>query len=218
MVTLQEYIFDCKDTLQYWLKMHTDAETWAESWSEGGDWSWLLENVPVMRNDYFSFDLRDYVAKYVAEQDLNYYQTCVECGTIQDSGGDECEDCGGELRDTELGELEELYGGDVLSEVPENIIRRIVENEGFEAYTEGIGPVIEPIVEEIESCLEQIDSENPADVLLALTWANHIMHVTGNIFEDYWQGAIDYDDICAIAEDGFAAYFGEEEVKEFLGE
>jgi hypothetical protein len=217
-INLDEYIEAVHDTLQYWIDVHTKAEDWAEAWTD--DLESLYEYSPIIQNAYFSVDLRDYVAKYAAAESVSEFVICPTCGMVEfaSKAEDVCPDCESEYRDITEEELEQWFvDTDYPLSPDDSMLYRIMVQEVFPIYSEGVGYAIEPHIEEMKDCIAQLESGDPQEVLTAAVWANHICHVNGDVLNDYWRGEIDYDDISIIAEEGLAGYFEQNEIDEFIG-
>jgi len=93
--TLSEYIDATRDTLQYWLDIHTNPEKWAQEWNIDDDWQYTLKNCPKIENSYFEFDLKAACAKEYARQFLHTFRICSKCGDMLEDQYT-CENCGSE--------------------------------------------------------------------------------------------------------------------------
>jgi len=219
-ITLPEYIEKVESTLKYWLDVHTNPAKWADSWCVDDDWQYTIRECPVIKNNYFEFDIRKHLARYIAKRDRGYYNTCRKCGLIFESWytGEKCDDCGASFRKTTIAELTkwlEGYGEDLSAS--DDVIREVLIKEGFKVYREALSDIIAGTVEEVKDCLKQFKTHNPAKLLQAVTWANHVMHVHGNIVQDYGEYAeLDYDLVNEVSQNSLAGAFGQSAIDEYL--
>lgn len=210
-MTLPEYIDAVKDTLKYWLDIHTKAESWARMWNIDEDWQYTLSAHPKIENQYFSFNLLEACAYELAKDTLGDYSKCRKCGWIYERGYD-CDNCEKECTGTptiaELCEWLKDIGAECFTD--EQIENAMIK-QGFKVYREALKDIIAPVVQEVKDCLKQFKR----DELAGVVWANHLMHVHGSILKDYGDYCrLDYDFVCRVSQEGLQAVFGEEAIKE----
>jgi hypothetical protein len=228
-MTLDEYASAVRDTLQYWLDIHTDNCRWAEGWACDDDWQYLIEyNEGRIRNSYFEFDVLSACLELMAEDSTNEYNKCDNCGFVRCADWDDC-DCEIETdqdddehktehtySDVTPEELLEFWGDCGMSpDIPDEIIEKAMVTKGFETYTEALEDTIAPVVSEVKNVIEALDNAGyDYETVAAIAWANHTMHVNGNIVEDYGHRfGIDYDMVDRISQEGIASVFPEIDLK-----
>lgn len=212
-MTLPEYIDAVQDTLQYWLDIHTNAKAWAHYWDVCDNWVETLKLYPEISNDYFEFNLTRAAIYQYAKAHKSEYGKCRKCGMIWDAWQD-CDQCNRPLGEVTIKALAEWLEDIGMSPetFTESEIERAMEEQGFKAYQEGIRGTIAPVVAEVKDCLKSIKR----DPLVGVAWANHVMHVNGNILADYGDHSeLDYDFVCRVSQEGLQAVFGEEAVAEY---
>lgn len=216
-LTLSEYIDATRDTLQYWLDIHTNAEKWAAEWNIDDDWQYTLKSCPKIENLYFEFDLKAACAKQYAKQYRNTFRVCSKCGDMLEDQYS-CENCGSErTRKAKIGELTDWLL-DIEAVYPDSIIEDAMIKQGFKVYRVAIKDVIAPVIEEVKHCLKQFRG-TPDQWLQAATWANHICHVNGNIVRDYGDRCgLDYDLVNRVSQESLAAVFGQDAIDEYLAD
>jgi len=222
MINYPEELIDAViGTLTAWYEFHTDPNTWADEWSMG-EYSHLLSVTPVISNTYFSFDLRKACQIKVAEEwEL---VRCDNCGGIYsrfDGCGEE-----DECYDSDYSELSPEELGDYISDIdvscesiPEWIIEDVMIHEAFPAYSAGVGRVISRVIDEIEDFYSAMElAETNLDRLIVAVNALQIMHVNGNIADDYGDKFdLDYVMVNTLRTDGLSGLFSDEEIAEFAG-
>ena len=216
-----------RESLVYWYMMHTDPETWAEQWTMGEDAAWAYKEMNgEITNNYFTFDWKGSALKYWVEDNMHFFYRCPGCGYIlEELYCEECQDENGDalemntLEDQDLDDLISWFGDLEIEPTPWQLERALV-NDGFAIYRQCLEQYTTSIEDEILECLQKIDgSKNNQDLLLNIMWAMKILHVNGNITEDYGDRiGLDYNMVCAIREDGIKEYFNSDEVIEFFEE
>jgi hypothetical protein len=221
-LTLEEYMEAVKNTLQYWLDIHTNAEKWAQAWIVDDDPQYTLKECPTISNDYFTFDLKAAVIKYWVRDNRHLFNVCKGCNCINETGyGCGCgEEKEGEGRIPSIVDLTcwmEDIGTDGL-QIDDDQIIDALKNDGFKVYRAALKDIVAPVVGEVKDVLKSFrKAKNPAEILQCATWANHVCHVHGNIIKDYGeQFGIDYKTVDSVSQDGLQSIFSAEEIEEFL--
>lgn len=223
--SIYDFVGAVRESLIYWYMIHTDAETWAEQWTVGEDATWAYkETKGNISNNYFSFDWKESALKQWAKDNMGYFLKCPECGIIlEDCYCEECEDENGDALEMETLEESDFdyfmdYTIDCEIEPTEEQLIKALVNDGFMIYRQCWVDYIASIEDEILECLQKIDSsENNQDFFFSIMWAMKILHLNGNITEDYGDMiGLDYKMVCSIREDGIKEYFTSEEVEEFF--
>jgi len=221
----EELVYAVQDTLTYWKDIHTDADTWAVEWSNGGDYADLLVNSPEIGNGYFTFDLLTACQVMVAEDWM--LVRCTQCGSLR-SSYDECgsgdEDCyDADVEDLSTSDIEDYIhevGGCEAGAVPEWIIERVMVEQAFPAYYAGVEHAIAGVVDEIETTQKTFEEcTTNLELLLTAQHALGIMHVNGNIAKDYGaRYSLDWDDVDTLRTEGLSGLFTEEEIEDYITE
>ena len=215
-ITLEEYIQGVEDTIQYWLDLHTKAETWAQEWALD-DPEYMFKQSPVLKNHYFTFDWKEAAIKRHAHNHKNEYQICCRCGLIWDVYYDcDCTD-NPKMKSVTIKELtgwlEEIEP--VLSE---NDLMDALEKDGFKVYRDALKDLTKPVEDECKDVLKSIrKAKTHEDKLQAILWGTRVFHVHGNIMKDYGeQFQVPYNLIDSIRNEGLNSIFSNEEITEYL--
>ena len=218
--TIEYFTEFVKNALEYWLSIHTEAESWTQEWAMDNNYQYLLESTPIIKNNYFSFDLKNACYEQMAIEQINLYARCSECGLIWESGYMDC--CNDleeeELTNDDITDLTEWFN-EIEAQIPENIIKNAMIEKGFPIYQKAINPLIYGIVDEITDVLNDIQSSNNnQEKLESILMASHIMHVNGNILKDYGEklGGLDYNQIESIQQSGLNSVFTDEQIQEYI--
>lgn len=229
--SIENLITAIKNSLQLWLDIHTDPEAWAQEWNIDDDWHCLLENQPIIKNNYFEFDLKDAVVsewcKDYALRQTDVYR-CKFCGSYWDSGFEECDCQGQEYNEDDY----ELVTEDNIEDyiewskeieispdyISESIIEDAMINQGFAIYQEALSSTIQGVVEDVQQALKQFeDAETNEDLLFAALNASSILHVNGNILQDYGENTgLQYETVCLYRDNGITALFDKEDIESFI--
>lgn len=214
--SVENLVDSIRNTIEFWLMVHTDAETWANDWASG-DFENLLENVPVLGNSYFSFDLKDACIRQWADENAHFFSVCSVCHCLGESLDCGCEDA--EELDASVDALVEFFE-DVgfHGTFPEYMIRDAMETDGFDAYTDALSGTIAGVVDECETALKMFDdAANGRDLLTAAMSSSSILHINGDILEDYGdQLGLDTNTVDVYRDEGLTALFEREEILEFM--
>lgn len=216
--TLEEFLEQIPAALQHWLDEHTDPEVWAEQWVQE-DVQNAFRHMPVLGNTFFSFDWAAAAYKRLAQDQAGMYYRCPECGYL---GDDSYLSCGctvdsGPVSDTsdDIGAVAEMLK-EFGACIPDYILYKALEEDGYPVYREGVNHIINPIIDECEEALARIaDAESGAGMLAAIQAAMSIMHHSGNITEDHYGGA-SWGLLDNVRDDGFADTFGIDIVREYI--
>lgn len=218
-----ELVDAVNSTLTDWYLFHTDPEVWAEQWSNGGEYGYLLDLTPVIGNRYFKFDLLTACQIEIA---INEWQLarCSNCGfrySLLDGCDQEdgCDDAGYEELDRD--EIEDYIldvGGADPNTIPEWLIKNVMIEQAFPVYSDGVGSLIGRVVDEIE---DYYSADNQAETLLdrliVAVNALQIMHVNGNIADDYGERFdLDYETVDIIRTEGLGGLFDAEILEEMV--
>lgn len=223
--TPDDLILAIRNTLEYWLMLHTDAETWTNQWTQDED-DYIIRDLMNrgVSNSYFSFDVKQETINLYVQDNLYLFYQCPECGMICESGYEECE-CPDMDYDTwEHPDFDTLYEWISDIEIGEDYLTRYViqalENKGFETYRDAISCYTCTIEEECQTAIDNIDNaETNEDKLAAAMNAAGIYHVNGEIMRDYGETiGLDYDQLCTLRSDGLKALFDRETILEWLSQ
>lgn len=213
---IQELSDKVRDTLKWWLDIHHDPTKWAENWTIGYDYLRALRTFPELENDYFSYSFADDAFTVWAEDNVNLFSKCSECGYIFESGYDHDNDCiDADTEDVKTGDLadymQDCYDLESLP-LTEDQARRLWEGPAFTAYYDAVEPIFRQNAEEIKETLTALDRANDDDALIAaLETAIEVQHVHGSVVVDYGsQCGIEYDDAERMVEDGIQEFLSEE--------
>jgi len=227
--SLDNFITAIKNSLRLWLDLHTNNEAWAASWAMDDEWKELLKNQPILSNSYFTFDLKSACLERYAKKNLESMYKCKFCGSLWDSGTEDC-DCQNQEYDDDnylqLTDDDDLdYFVEWLDEImfdcdsiPEYIIQDVMETDGFEVYQKSLNSVIAGTVEDIEQALNLFENaETNEDLLTAALIASSILHVNGNILADYGERiGLQYQTVCQYRDNGITSLFSKKEIEDFL--
>lgn len=220
-MSIDELLDSAINTFQHWINIHTDPEHWANVWNIDDNWQYVLENCPTIGNGYFSFDIKSACLKLWAEENEHLFCQCQSCGLIQEWGFEDDECCDNpeyeDLDDTEY-LIEWLNVGSIENYlIPDYLVQRVMETEGFKVYTEAVRPVFESSLDEIQECLDAMQSDDNQERLAGLAWANHVYHVNGGVLSDYGDRFdYPYSLVNEISQKGLESVFDIEEIQEFL--
>lgn len=208
----QEYTEAAEKTLQYWIDIHTNAEKWAEMYNIGDDWQYLYKQLPVIHNNYFTFDLRKTVLTHTARRLKDSFGKC-KCGLIWERGYENCDECNSTLKNVTIAELADWLQ-DMEFTPDENDIENCMIKDGFKVYRAALKSVTRDVETEAKDVLKQIHrAKDDTELIAAVTWANHVMHVNGNILADYGDRfELDYRLVERVSQEGIENVF--EELKE----
>ncbi len=215
-ISLPDYIDLVRDTLKYWLDVHTNPVAWACSWCSDDNWQDMYESHPIMGNAFFTFDIKEHLSKYAARRQRKDFAICPRCGILCDSWFERCDECNRKLRQATIAEITEWFDEFGFDASDEDIKETLIK-DGFKVYYEEIKDIIAQPVKDVREALRMFRTSDPAKLLLAAAWANHVQHVFGNVLEDYsCEVELDYDLVCRVSEEGFAGVFGQKQVDDFL--
>lgn len=223
--SIENLVIAIKNSLQYWLDIHTNPVAWANEWTECEDWKYLLESQPILENNYFTFDLEAACSKQLAKEYIhdNEVIRCTSCNCLLFQGWD-CEECDNpdydSLSDDDLEELTEwLQDMGIDSDgIQESIIRDAMIYEGFQVYQDALESTIRSVVEEVQEALQRYDTlETNEDRLFWAMNASAILHINGNICTDYGDRiGLDYQFVCSYRDNGLESVFSKEEIREYI--
>lgn len=227
--TFEEYYEQAQNALKEWLDLHTDPETWADDYIDGWQDAWQTGHLS---NDYWHFNLKAAYYEKLAEDQLFWFERCDHCGAIICTyDGQECSCFEGE-GDEDGNPREESFPSSKLTEndlddlceylemfenqPTEQEFYSLLIEEAFPVYARALAPIIRGVVEEVKACLLAFEeAQTFEEGLTALTWANHVMHVNGNILADY--GGLNQTLIDQVS-NGINQVWSEEEIKAFFEE
>jgi len=215
MITVSEYVEAVETSLQFWLDAHLNAEKWTEEWT-AGDPLYMFKESPVMKNNYFSFDLGRAVYSQMAKNQAYMYKRCKNCGSLND-GFDCCESP--RLVRATIAEVEDFLR-EIEAEPRESDIIETMEKQAFKVYRAALKDIVAPVVTEVKAVLKSIrTAKTQEDKLQAVLWGTRVYHVHGNIMADYADRAqcdVDYKLIDDIRNNGLSSVFSRDEINDFL--
>lgn len=222
--SIENYCAAVEATLNYWLDVHTDPDTWANEWGEGGMVTWAFRtNEGRLENKYFDFDWAAAALLVDAERSVNDYAMCPLCGYLDDAHNvsDTCEACECEVDEWETPDAARVveFLKDIGVEPTEYALRASLTRYGFPAYREAIQQVTGVIEDNVRETLKRIeDAPTPADRLAAVLYGTRIWHANGELVRDYANMVSDLEDsdVETVRDDGLEAFFSMEDLAEFL--
>jgi hypothetical protein len=227
--TLEEYVVALVSVLKWWDNVHHDADFWFNWWFDfcDADVRTRIEwNGPYTGNAFFDYNLLEGGLRVWCEENVNHFSRCGWCGEIVDTTVDiECECVTEDGKDpdelelyditehelydymTDLYDPDKEWGQDGLLELLTDWqLEQGARTYCWEAFAESTHPHTEGIEEEITQAIEDIEwhieDDDPTELYLALTYANHICHVGGNIVVDYGGEGL-YDVVDRVSQEGF---------------
>lgn len=223
---IEDFIQLAYNTLNFWKSIHTVPEHWANEWLMD-DPLYVLKTCPVISNNYFTFDLKSAVLKEWCKENLENYSRCDNCGMISESGYEDCncdyEEIDHDYESVELEDLiewmEEISSGELPEYITESMVINAMEGEGFETYYDAVSGYFLGNLADVEDSIESIKkAQTNEELLQAVLWSTHVMHVNGNVLSDYSLSCgIDYSSESeSIQQFGLESVFEEEEIQRFL--
>ena len=208
-MNIYEFFQAAVDSLQKYILIHYDRDTWFERWVALSDVRKYYETVGgTLGNSYFYFDWT--VAAYHLMARRAQLYRCTLCGAIGEKG-DHDEGC------TDLVQLCEGEAYEYLSDcqyICDDILMETLLGEGWETFCAGTHKFTDAIKDEVLDCLTAIARDEGEQQFADLAWALNIHHRNGNIARQYSQ--ISYALIDDVQQNGLRAAFDEEEIADFL--
>lgn len=229
---INDFITAVKWTLDYWIKIHTDAHWWAREWVPDGDLDYMLNNLDeygVIDNKYFSFDARTAILSTWAKNHKGDYVICNKCGSIWDKYYFGC-DCSKKAKPIKakksdllefaqygVGSYDDLYG------IDSSDLWGCLVKDGFPVYRSALKDYTETVEDDIQESLKDIDAAeatgNPFEILAAVLQATQVYHVHGEIMSDYGERAnVSSELIDDLRNNGWIDTFGEDAYNEFINQ
>ena len=211
MITISQYVESVENALQYWLDLHTDAETWAEDTSLDSIQD-TFKNSPILSNSCYTFNWKNAAIRREAKNTRELFQVCKNCGMIND-GFDCCENprLG---KHPSIDELAKWYS-EMGIELSDDILMETLVKDGFKVYRNALRDHVQPVINEVKDVLKSIRrSKNNEDRLLAVLWGTRVYHVNGNIMADYGREELSLID--SIRNNGLESVFPKEDINEYI--
>lgn len=239
--TPEEFIKGVYYSLEHWIAVHDDPIAWASDYlsvySDNG--LSFLKECPVLDNNYYRFDIKAHYMEQWCKENYHSFGRCARCGDVDEfycSRGcdNECF-CDAQYNDVECtcpestmdditpdelhDYLDDVYG----SEIPDfatndsdSVVFDILSTDGFDAYYDGVHPVILDIKETVRDAMNRIcNAESAQDQLIAALAVTHLEHHNGIILRDYDRG-MDFKDVDQINNEGLESLIDQELLDEFI--
>jgi hypothetical protein len=229
MITPEEVYDATLETLQWWLDLHTDAETWAEDllsslfpeqyWERVTDGSWLSWGGVNLTTQVI-----DGTYKAVAERWIGEMAKCRECGCIYHCT-EECrhderrDDMAEDEYVTDLDELARYYKSMQVEPEPDDVIKGLIEGV-FPVYRDWVSAHTCAIEDEVREAIEGMKSAYGQDKAVELLKALGIDHAFNDrgLVTDYCTYVTDIPPriFNRIRTEGLLDVFDKWELKEWL--